>query len=131
MRQILQRPHHVLGQRALTADVQDWTFRAEGGGDAGHGIHAAGSGGGDDTAQLPGLPCIAIGGVGGDLLMPDVDDADALIDAAVVDINDMTAAKRENRVHAFVLQGFGDQVTAGKNAAVAPFCLQGVVRCTR
>jgi len=41
-----------------------------------------------------------------------IDDADALIDAAVVDVDDMATAERENGVDTLVLEGLCDQVTA-------------------
>jgi hypothetical protein len=48
-----------------------------------------------------------------DLLVTDVDDLDPLIDAAVVDVDDVTAAEREDRVDAFVLQRLRDEMAAG------------------
>ena len=98
MRQVLERAHHVLRQRALAADMEDRAFRAEGGGDAGHGVRAARPGRGHDAAELAGLARIAVGGVGRDLLVPHVDDADALVDAAVIDVDDVAAAQGEDRV---------------------------------
>ena len=126
VRQILQRSHLVLRQRTLAADVQDRALGAERRGDAGDGIRAAGTGGRDDAAELAGLARIAVGGVRGDLLVAHVDDADALIDAAVVDVDDVAAAQREDRIHALVLQRLGDQVAAGNHARVAALPLQGV-----
>ena len=92
MRQILQRSHLVLRQRALTADVQDGTLGAERGGDAGHGVGEPRTRGRDHTAELAGLARVAVGGVRGDLFVAHVDDADALIDAAVIDVDDVAAA---------------------------------------
>src|SRR3546814_7516870 len=63
MRQVLQRAHLVLGQRALAADVDDRALRPEGVGDARDGIGAAGTGGGDDAAGLAGLARVAVGGM--------------------------------------------------------------------
>ncbi len=113
MRQVLQPAHAPLRQRALAADVQHRAFRAEGRGDAGDRIGAARAGGGHDDTELAGLAGIAVGGVGRDLLMPDIDDADAFIDAAVVDVDDMAAAQGEDRVDALGLQRLGDQMAAG------------------
>jgi hypothetical protein len=92
MRQILQRAHHVLGQRTLAADMQDRALRAEGRRDAGHGIRAARPGSGYDAAELARLAGMAVGGVRGDLFVAHVDDADALIDAAIIDVDDVAAA---------------------------------------
>src|SRR3954467_7567431 len=45
--------------------------------------------------------------------MPDVDHGDALVDAAVVDVDDVAAAQGEDRVDALGLQCLRDQVPAG------------------
>ena len=87
-----------------------------------------GPGGGHHAAELAGLARVAVGGVRGDLLVAHVDDADALVDAAVVDVDDVAAAEREDRVDALVLQRLGDQVAARDHARVAALALQGVVR---
>ena len=80
----------------------------------------------DDAAELAGLTGIAVGGVRGDLFVTHVDDANALIDAAVIDVDDVPAAQREDRVDALVLQRFGDQVAPGDHAGVAALALQGI-----
>ena len=85
-----------------------------------------GPGGGDHAAELAGLARVAVGRVRRDLLVAHVDDADALIDAAVVDVDDVAAAQREDRVHAFVLERLGDQVAAGDHARVAALALQSI-----
>ena len=126
VRQILQRSHLVLSQRALAADVQNRALGAECGGNAGHRVGAAGTGGGDHAAELAGLARVAVGGVRRDLLVAHVDDADALIDAAIVDVDDVAAAQGEDRVDALVLQRLGDQMAAGDDARVAALALQGV-----
>ena len=112
MRQILQRAHLVLRQGTLAADVQDRALGAKGRRDAGDGIGAAGPGGRDDASELAGLTRVAVGRVRGDLLVAHVDDADALIDAAVVDVDDVPAAERKDRIDAFVLERLRDQVAA-------------------
>jgi hypothetical protein len=127
VRQILQRTHLVLRQRALAADVQNRALGAERGRDAGHRIGAAGAGGGDHAAELAGLARVAVGGVRRDLLVAHVDDADALIDAAIVDVDDVAAAQREDRVDALVLERLGHQVAARDHAGVAALALQGVL----
>ena len=117
MRQVLQRSHLVLSQRTLAADVQDRTFGAKRGGNARNRIREARPGGRDHAAELAGLACIAVGGMRGNLLMADVDDANPFIDAAIVDVDDVAAAKREYRVDALVLQRLGDQMAARDHAA--------------
>src|ERR1700730_9894396 len=89
--------------------MQDRAFRAEGRRDARHGIGAARPGGGYDAAELARLAGMAVGGVRGDLFVAHVDDADALIDAAVIDVDDVATAKREDRVDALVPERLGDQ----------------------
>ena len=126
MRQVLQRTHLVLGQRALAADVQNRTFGAECGGDSGNRVRAARTGGRDDAAELARLPGIAVGRVRRHLLMPHVDDANALVDAAIIDVDDVPAAQGEYRVDSLVLQSLGDQVAAGDDARIAALALQSI-----
>ena len=126
VRQILERAHLVLGKGALAADVQDRGLGAGRAGDPGHGVGAAGAGGGHHAAEPAGLPRVAVGGMGGDLLVAHVDDPDAFVQAAVVDVDDVPAAEREDRVHAFVLERPGDQVTAGDDVGVGALPLQRI-----
>ena len=123
MRQVLQRTHLVLGERALTADVQDGALGAEGRGDAGDRIRAARARGRDDAAELARLARIAVGRMRGDLLVAHVDDADAFIDTAVIDVDDVAAAQGEDRVDTLVLESLGYQVTTGDHAGVAALAL--------
>ena len=99
----------MLGERALAADMEHRTFRAESGCNAGDRVGASGSRRGDDAAQLAGLARIPIRGMRRDLLMAHIDDADTLIDAAVVDVDDVAAAQREDGINAFILERFRDQ----------------------
>ena len=131
MRQVLERAHPVLGERALAADMEDRALRPEGGGDAGDRVGAAGPGGGHHAAELPGLAGIAVGGMRRGLLVAHVDDADAGIEAAVVDVDDMPAAEGEDRVHPLVAERAGDQMAAGDDALVAALLRQRVMRRRR
>ena len=126
MRQILQRAHLVLGQRALPADVQHRALRAKRGGDAGDRVGAAGPGGGYHAAEFAGLPGIAVGRMRGDLLMTHIHDADALVQTAVIDIDDMPAAEREYGVHPLVFQRLGDQMAAGDDLAALVLADQSI-----
>ena len=126
--QVLQRAHLVLVQRALAADVQDRALRAQRGGDAGDRVGAAGTGRGHHATELAGLAGVAVGGVRGDLLVAHVDDADAFVQAAIVDVDDMAAAQREDGVDAFVPQGLGDQVAARDDRA-RPALLRQRIGC--
>ena len=129
MRQILQRSHPVLGQRRLAADVQHGAFASEGRRDARHRVRASGTGRGDHAAELAGLAGIAVRRVGGDLFVPYIHDADVLVDAAVVNVDDVSAAERENGVDAFVPERFGDQAPAGNNVLVLAFPGKRVMGC--
>ena len=113
VRQILQRAHLVLAERALPADHQQRTFGAKRIGDAGHRVGRARSRGRHDAADLAALARVAVRRMGRDLLMAHVDDLDALVDAAVVDVDDMAAAERPDHLDAFVLERLGDQMPAG------------------
>ena len=64
----------------------------------------------------------------GDLLVAHIDDLDALVDAAVIDIDDVTAAQGEDGVHPLGLERLGDEVASGNDAGVAAFFLERVVR---
>jgi hypothetical protein len=62
----------------------------------------------------------------GDLLVAHIDDANTLVDAAVIDIDDVAAAQREDRIDTFILECLRDKVTAGCDAHLTAFLLQGV-----
>jgi hypothetical protein len=49
--------------------------------------------------------------VGGDLLMAYVDDFNAFVDAAVVDVDDVAAAEGVNDLHTLGFEGLGDEMT--------------------
>ena len=126
VRQVLQRAHLVLGERALAADVQHRALGAEGGGDAGHRVGAARARGRHDAAELAGLARIAVGGMGRHLLVADVDDPDALVEAAVVDVDDVAAAQGEDGVHALVLERLGDEPAARDDIGIEALPVQRV-----
>ena len=110
--QILQRAHLVLGQGALPANVQHRAFGTKRGRDTGKRIRKPGAGRGNHAAQPAGLARVAVGGVGRDLLVAHVDDADIVVDATIVGVDDVAAAEREDRVDAFVPEGRTYQVPA-------------------
>ena len=74
-------------------------------GDAGPGGHRA-------HARAPGHARIAVGGVPRGLLVTRVDDADAVIETAVVDGLDVSPAQREEVRDAVAFQRLGDEPTA-------------------
>lgn len=88
----------MLGEGALAADQQHRGLRAEGVGDTGDGVRRARTRGDDRAAGFAGEAGVTVGGMGGDLLVADVDDLYALVDAAVVDVDDVAAAQRVDAV---------------------------------
>ncbi len=126
VRQVLQRAHLVLRQRALSADMQDRAFRAERRGDARHRVHATGAGGRHHAAELAGLPRVTVRCVRGDLLVAHVDDANPFVDTTVVDIDDVAAAQREDRVDPFVFQRLGNQMATRDDTGIAGLLLERV-----
>ena len=129
VRQVLQRTHLVLGQRTLPADVQHGALGTQRGGDAGERVGEPRPRRGDHAAQTAGLARVAVRGVGGDLFMAHVDDADVVVDATVVGVDDVSAAEREDRVHACVREGRSHQVPAGYDAGIPALPRQGVLGC--
>ena len=129
VRQILQRRPSSTGASALWPPMcEHRALGAERGGDAGDGVGAAGAGGRHHAAEPAGLARVAVGGVRGGLLVAHVDDADALVDAAVIDVDDVAAAQREDGVDALGLERLGDEVAARDDvAASGALLLQRVV----
>ena len=127
VRQVLEPAHAVLGLRGLAADVQHRTFRAERGGDAGDRVGAARAGGGHHASEPPGLACVAVRRVRRDLLVAHVHHVDALVEAAVVDVDDVAAAEGEDGIDAFVPEPPGDEVAAGDDAGVPALLCEGVL----
>ena len=103
----------MLIERALAADQQHRALGPERIRDPGDGVGRPRAGGHDGAARFSGHPRVAVGGVRRHLLVPDVDDLDALIGAAVVDVDDVAAAEGEDDVDALVLQGLRHEVTTG------------------
>ena len=124
---VLQAAHAVLALRGLAADVQHRALGAKRGGDAGHRVGAARTRGGDHAAQAPGLARVPVGGVGRHLLVAHVHHPDALVDAPVVDVDDVAAAEREDGVDPFTLQRLRHEVSAGHHVLVAALLREGVL----
>jgi hypothetical protein len=110
---VLERSHPVLVQGALTADQQHRALRAQGVGHAGDRVGGSGPGRDHRTARPAGHARIAVSGMGRDLLVTNVDDLDALVDAPVVDVDDVTAAKREDGVDPLGPESLGDEMAPG------------------
>ena len=126
VRQILQRPHLVLGERTLPADVQHRALRPERGRDPGERVGEARARRRDHAPEPAGLARVPVRGVGGDLLVTHVDDADPLVDAPVVGVDDVPAAQREDGVDALVGQRPGRQVPARDDVFVAALARERV-----
>ena len=112
VRQVLQRSHPMLRERALAADQQHRALGAKRVGDASHRVGRARPRRDHRAAGLAGDAPVAVGGMGGHLLVAHVDDLDALVQASVVDVDDMAAAEGEDGFDALVLERLGDQVAA-------------------
>lgn len=113
VRQVLERAHPVLTVCALTTYQQHGRLGAEGIRDPRHRVRGPRSGGDDGASRPTGDPCVTVGGMRGDLFMAHVDDFDALVDAAVVDVDDVAAAQGVDALHPLCLQRLGDQVPTG------------------
>ena len=126
VREVLQRAHLVLGEGALPADMEHRALGAKRGRDAGHRVGEAGPRRRHHAAEAPGLARVAVRGMGRDLLVADVDDADPLVDAPVVDVDDVPAAEGEDGVHPFAPEGARDEVAARYDVAAPVLSGEGV-----
>jgi len=104
--------------------MKDRALRAKRGGNPGHRVGAARTSGSDNTTELPGLTRISVGGMRGGLLVAYIDDADTLVETAIVNIDDMSTAERENGIDAFGLEGLGNQVTSGYDRTILGFAFR-------
>ena len=109
---ILQSTHTMLREPGLAANEQHRTLGAKCIGHAGDCIRRSRSSGDHRAAQVPGHASITVGSMCRDLFVAHVDDLDPFVDAAIVDIDDMATAQREDRIDAFRLQRFRDKMTA-------------------
>ena len=127
MGKILKAPHAVLALRGLSTDVQYRTLGPECGGDAGHRVGATRTRGGDDASEASGLARVSVGGVGRHLLVAHVHHLDALVDASVIDVDDVATAEREDGVDALVPERLRHEMPAGHHALVAALLRKGVL----
>jgi hypothetical protein len=112
MVQLLQPTLQDLIAWGLSADKKHGGLVAEGGGDTRYGVCHTGScrhngNTGDTGKSAPGF-----GSMGCRLFVSHVDDPDALIKAAIVNIDDVNAGKGENGCDARPLQRLCDQLPA-------------------
>ena len=110
--EILQPAAQVVGNAGVAADEDHRAGRLEGVGDAGDGVGDAGPRRDDSHARLAGDLRPPFGGVGGDLLVPEVDYLDALGHAALVKVVNVAAVEREDVLDALALERFGEQSSA-------------------
>ena len=76
------------------------------------GVGDSRSGRHDRHSELAGQPGVGLGGVGGRLLVTDVDDLDSLLDATVEDGDDVAPREGEDGVDPLGLEGPGDDLAA-------------------
>ena len=129
--EVLQAAHPMLALGRLPPDVQHRTLGAKRGGDARHRVGAARPRGGHHAAEPARLSRIAVRGVGRHLLVAHVHHLDALVDATVVDVDDVAAAQREDGVDALVAERLRHEVPAGHHILGAALLREGVVRGAR
>ena len=82
-------------------------------GDPGHAVGDTGArrdGGDADLSRVAARP--GVGGVDGGLLVPHIDDLDALFGAPVVERHDVAAGEREDALHAGFLESAGGELSA-------------------
>ncbi len=110
---LLQRPLAGIESRGRAADEQERRVGGEGVGDPGQRVGNARPGGDHRDSKAARETRVGIGGVGGALLVPGVDDPDAYIDAAGVDRSDVQPGEREDRGDLLAREHPGDQFAAG------------------
>lgn len=111
---VLQAAHVLVGTRRLAADDDHRSLRTVRGRDTGDRIGETRARGDECHTRLPGDASPTVGGVRRGLLVPRVDDADALVDAPVVDRHDVTAAEREHELDALLGEGARDDLSTVK-----------------
>ena len=106
--EVLQAAAQVVGDARITADENHRAWCLECVCDAGYGVCNARSRSDDRHARLAGYLCPALSGVGGNLLVPEVYDLDAFVNASLVEIVDMPAVQREDILYTLPFQCFGE-----------------------
>ena len=101
--------------------MQNWALRTKSGGNTGNRIGTTGPGRGNHAAEFTGLPGVAISRMRGSLFMSNIDNTNTFIEATIVNINNVTAAKRKYGVDTFGLQSFGNQMATRYHRAVFGF----------
>ena len=109
---LLQRAHQRGAKRRGATDDEQRAGVLVSGGHRRDGVGDTRAGCDDGDAALAGEAAVALGGVAGGLLVARVDDADALVEATVVDVLDVPAGEGEDGVDALMLEHAGDDVAA-------------------
>ncbi len=110
--QFLERTHLELIARRLPADDEHRAVRLKRVRNAGHRIGHANAGGHDRNAGAACQTRVRVRRVRRGLLVPQIDNANALVDQAVVDRHDVPAAQREHRVDFFALEHLRDEMSS-------------------
>src|SRR5918999_5083946 len=122
VREVLQGAHAVLVERPLAADQEHRALGTQRVGDAGDRVGRARAGG-DDRAAGPSRDArISVRCVRSNLLVANVDDLDALVDAAVVDVDDVPAAEGEDHVDPLGAKCLGHKVATRDRLGLADGC---------
>ena len=112
LRHLLQRAHALCFQRRGPAQQDHWAARLVGVGHSGNGVSDTWPGGDESHAYIARQSRVGVGGMGGGLLMPEVDDGDVVVQAAVVDRRDVAAAEGVDGADALGRQRAGDEFAA-------------------
>jgi hypothetical protein len=73
------------------------------------------------------LTRISVGGVGSRLFVAYIDNANTLVEAAVIDVDDVPAAERKDGVDALGFERLGDKVATRDDTRVATFRPQRIL----
>src|SRR5690606_14945383 len=102
------------GARHLARDHYHWNGIRVGGGNAGDGVGGTGAGGHHDHTSLAGGPGVAVGHVGGGLLVADQDMGHVVLtEQRIVNVQEGTARVPVNVLNALVPQSANDHFSAG------------------
>ena len=101
--EVLEPAAQVVADAGVASDEDHRAGGLEGVGDARHGVGDAWPGRHDGHSRLPGDLRPALCGVGGHLLVPEVDNLDSLVDAALVEVVDVPAVQGEDVLHPLML----------------------------
>ena len=102
----------MVGNASVASDENHRTWSLERVSDARYCIGDARTCRDDRHTRLAGNLCPALCGVSGNLFMPEVYDLDAFVNAALVEVIDVSAVQREYILHTLFFQCLGEQSPA-------------------